>query len=441
VLTLILFISATVYFEKIPLALAEIGYCGDGICNTTIGENPETCPQDCLSCSVDNNCTFCGAECVIKREDMVCPSILPPKGYKCACIKGNCKKVPDVKLLLKTDKPVYRKGEKVIILVKNVGEVPLKLPATNDDYFRIDYIWSNETAGGIKNIYPFDCEWMRGYKPEIILQPGESKIFEWNQRVCPDLTQAKPGKYEIEVKYKAVNDEILGSMRLFLNENYYIWVTFDEKTESTEFRIAPEVSLEIIPECSNNLITVRIDNNGVDPSDEITVKAGKNTCNIPSIQPNSSRYCMVEAYTQGINLITINTTGITESFFANCEFSQTNVTPPPEVNISPPSPADKTRLLEVLILLEQLRIKFDNLRATTQSISNYYENTNNIAKATCWKEVGMMFDAILLKIDGIKAEINLIKDNPTQEDLERIKGMVTDIRVYVDRIIDKIFGC
>lgn len=102
---------------------------------------------------------------------------------------------------------------------------------------------------------------------------------------------------------------------------------------------------------------------------------------------------------------------------------------------------DKTKLLEILILIEQLKTKFDRLKTISQSITDYYSGIGDTAKATCWNEVTLMFEASIMKIENIKTEINKVKENPTQEDLQKIKDTVSDLRANIDGIINKIFEC
>jgi hypothetical protein len=102
---------------------------------------------------------------------------------------------------------------------------------------------------------------------------------------------------------------------------------------------------------------------------------------------------------------------------------------------------DKTKLLEILILLEQTRINFDQLKGVSESIAKYYESVGKSDKKKCWEDVVNMFDKNIGEIDSIKSEINKIKDNPTQQDIERIRDMVSNFRNNVDKIIDKILEC
>jgi|YelNatPaOPRAMG01_1025707.scaffolds.fasta_scaffold05659_1 hypothetical protein len=104
-------------------------------------------------------------------------------------------------------------------------------------------------------------------------------------------------------------------------------------------------------------------------------------------------------------------------------------------------PTDKTKLTQVLTLLEGLKARFEQLKTTVHSIVDYYSTAGNTAKATCWEEVSMMLEANTFKIDNIEAEIDVIKNNPTQADLEEVKSMVRGLRNNVDKTIDQIFQC
>jgi len=60
-------------------------------------------------------CVWCGDECVEERPGMVCPEVMPPEGYECRCIDGNCTaviKAMEVKAwFIYNDTCVYKEGE------------------------------------------------------------------------------------------------------------------------------------------------------------------------------------------------------------------------------------------------------------------------------------------------------------------------------------------
>jgi len=114
---------------------------------------------------------------------------------------------------------------------------------------------------------------------------------------------------------------------------------------------------------------------------------------------------------------------------------------PSEITTTTIQSINKDKILESLTSLEQLKIKFDSLKIISQSIRDYYDSVNKLDKSTCWKEVTLSFEATLLKIDNIISEINTIKDNPTQDDLDKIKNEIKGVKSNVDKIINKIITC
>jgi len=433
-----------------------------------------------LACTSDSDCQWCGSECVEKRSDLICPLILPPAGYNCSCIYNfttnstECKKVPNVQLLIKTDKSSYNPDKTVYITMKNVGEIPVKIPSTNYEYFDIDTDYAcmlpdgTVEFGGMKSVssYCYDYFNKPHYKPEILLNPRESKVFEWDLSKCYNFTfspeddkrcREKGGyivpsyQYTIHLQYKSPNEETLGCEKMLVyeseNKSHIMYNCFNYKEATTTFVVNPLINLSVNTAstvCENGVITVWIENSGSQPTNEITLKSGNSFCTIPFIPPKATGKCVLTAYEEGYNQITINTTGWFGQAYVYCpgklpEKAIPSPAVPPSQSI--PAPIDKTVLAEILLKLENLRIKFDSLRAMTQPILDYYQSVDNTAKATCWKEVTMMFEASILKVENIKAEINLIKDNPMQEDVQRIKGMINDLRTNIDKIINKIFEC
>jgi hypothetical protein len=45
------------------------------------------------SCETDDNCMWCGSECVKKDPDRVCILITPPEGYDCKCDQNICRAI------------------------------------------------------------------------------------------------------------------------------------------------------------------------------------------------------------------------------------------------------------------------------------------------------------------------------------------------------------
>ncbi|MEI6528774.1 MAG: hypothetical protein WCN88_00010 [Candidatus Falkowbacteria bacterium] len=69
-------------------------WCTDGICSSSIGENVNTCPQDCGGlycgdnmCNNGENCSTCGADCVCPP---VCGDSVCETGEDCCSCSGDC---------------------------------------------------------------------------------------------------------------------------------------------------------------------------------------------------------------------------------------------------------------------------------------------------------------------------------------------------------------
>lgn len=45
-------------------------------------------------CSIDSDCGWCGANCVVSYPGMVCTQMMPPDGYDCKCVASKCSSVP-----------------------------------------------------------------------------------------------------------------------------------------------------------------------------------------------------------------------------------------------------------------------------------------------------------------------------------------------------------
>ena len=41
-------------------------------------------------CKSDDDCVWCGRECVRKTPGLICPAISPPENYECVCVDGRC---------------------------------------------------------------------------------------------------------------------------------------------------------------------------------------------------------------------------------------------------------------------------------------------------------------------------------------------------------------
>jgi hypothetical protein len=60
---------------------------------TTLKPSPKTIETTSSGCSISSDCMWCGIDCIIKRKDVACIAVAPPKGYNCECVNGYCNKV------------------------------------------------------------------------------------------------------------------------------------------------------------------------------------------------------------------------------------------------------------------------------------------------------------------------------------------------------------
>jgi hypothetical protein len=101
-----------VIFAILIVAIGNKPICGNDICDSD--ETCVSCPKDCgpcpttttvrttppkitettlSKCSSSSDCMWCGIDCIIKRKDIGCIAVAPPKGYNCECVNGFCNKV------------------------------------------------------------------------------------------------------------------------------------------------------------------------------------------------------------------------------------------------------------------------------------------------------------------------------------------------------------
>jgi hypothetical protein len=82
-----------------------------------------------------------------------------------------------------------------------------------------------------------------------------------------------------------------------------------------------------------------------------------------------------------------------------------------------------------------MKTRLEELKTVVQAIVDYYSGIGDTSKATCWKEVILLFEANILKIENIIAEIEI------GADLEKIRYMIGDLRNSINVLINKIFEC
>ena len=107
---------------------------------------------------------------------------------------------------VKTDKPQYKKGETVQIIV------------SNDSYEVVNFI---DAGFGLEIFYQDSVVWSLAAAGVLTpLEPGQSKTLEWNQRNRDDK-QVEAGKYVASVKYYASQKtDLLNSTKEFVIVDY-----------------------------------------------------------------------------------------------------------------------------------------------------------------------------------------------------------------------------
>jgi hypothetical protein len=95
-------------------------------------------------------------------------------------------------------------------------------------------------------------------------------------------------------------------------------------------------------------------------------------------------------------------------------------------------------ILEALIRVEGLKIKFEELKSISELIADYYQNKGDTDKADLWKTVASDLGNLISKLDEIKSEISTHKNNMTVSEMSKIKGMIDDVLTSVSKIISKL---
>ena len=100
---------------------------------------------------------------------------------------------------------------------------------------------------------------------------------------------------------------------------------------------------------------------------------------------------------------------------------------------------DSTTLLSAVIQIEQLKVKFDFLKAATEKLSKYYNLTGKSIQAGKWSTASDMLDQAILKLDSLKEDIRSKISSFTIDDLKelkmQIKSVIGTIREIVKTVI------
>lgn len=136
----------------------------------------------------------------------------------------------------------------------------------------------------------------------------------------------------------------------------------------------------------------------------------------------------------------ITTTSNVSGAIISSNISTTTVSPNTSIGIAKPSNdiVDKTVLVDVLFSLELVKIKLDNLKDSALSISEYYKEKGETAKADKWFEISNSFNNVINSIDGIVSDIKQNKNNITADFIKQIKIKVAGVKVDISSVIDKI---
>ena len=123
--------------------------------------------------------------------------------------------------------------------------------------------------------------------------------------------------------------------------------------------------------------------------------------------------------------------------------TETAVTPATQpTTTAPPQSAqiDKTVLVTILIQIETLKTKFDNLKLASQGISNYYISVNDTQNSEKWNNVVALFSSGITNLDSIKDYIRSVKESPTQTDVIQIREKIRNVMLIVDSIVNVILS-
>jgi hypothetical protein len=101
---------------------------------------------------------------------------------------------------------------------------------------------------------------------------------------------------------------------------------------------------------------------------------------------------------------------------------------------------DSGTVLTLVLNVETLYIKMDNLKASVVAIRDYYNTKGDTDKYNNWSLVADEFDLIISELDELKAYLRNNKDNLTESVLENAREAIVEIRQSLHNVVDMILG-
>ena len=100
---------------------------------------------------------------------------------------------------------------------------------------------------------------------------------------------------------------------------------------------------------------------------------------------------------------------------------------------------DVNDLLEVVLKLENLKKRFDEMQRNALALSNYYTSVNDTENADRFTKVADMFGRLEEKVDAIKERIRSNLNNPGFS-IEEIKEEIKQLKAMLRSILFVILG-
>jgi len=101
---------------------------------------------------------------------------------------------------------------------------------------------------------------------------------------------------------------------------------------------------------------------------------------------------------------------------------------------------DETFLLSAVIQLEQLKIKFEFLKAATTRLSDYYNSTGDSDSAERWAEAATILQEGIDKVEKLKKYIRDKLDTFTVDNLRELKSEIKSIRSILKHVLRAALG-
>lgn len=105
--------------------------------------------------------------------------------------------------------------------------------------------------------------------------------------------------------------------------------------------------------------------------------------------------------------------------------------------VKPVNEISQETILDVLLRLEDARIKLDTLEGKALAISKYYSGKDQ-PKSDAWAKAANIFEDAKSRIDGIKKDLKDNREKITEETLEGIRQKLEDVRGSLKDAIDAI---